>query len=96
MQTASKQDALRRISLIEGQISGVRRMIEQERDCSDILTQIAAVRGAMDKIGLLLISDHIELLALGFTGDAGPESNRTVTRNDMLHGVRVALGRFLK
>ncbi len=53
-----KQDLMRRLRRIEGQIRGVQRMIEEDRYCVDILIQLAAVRAAIDKVGLALIEDH--------------------------------------
>ncbi len=53
-----KQGLMRRLRRIEGQIRGVQRMIEEDRYCVDILIQLAAVRAAIDKVGLALIEDH--------------------------------------
>lgn len=53
-----KQSVLRRLRRIEGQIRGIQRMLEDERYCVDVLIQIAAVRAALDKVGLALIEDH--------------------------------------
>lgn len=53
-----KADLLKRLRRIEGQVRGVQRMIEQEKYCVDILVQIAAVRSALDRVGLILLEDH--------------------------------------
>ena len=53
-----KPDLLRRMGRIEGQVRGVRRMIEQDRYCPEVLTQIAAVRAALDRVGLILLEHH--------------------------------------
>lgn len=53
-----KEDLLKRLRRIEGQVRGVQRMIEQEKYCVDILVQIAAVRSALDRVGLMLLEDH--------------------------------------
>lgn len=53
-----KQNLLRRLRRVEGQIRGIQRMLEEDRYCVDVLIQIAAVRAALDKIGLALIEDH--------------------------------------
>jgi DNA-binding FrmR family transcriptional regulator len=57
--TASKDDLLRRLARVEGQVRGVARMVEQERYCIDVVTQINAVRAALDKIALGLVDDHV-------------------------------------
>ena len=53
-----KEGLLRRLSRIEGQVRGLRRMISEEAYCIDVLTQIAAVERALDGVALKLLSDH--------------------------------------
>jgi len=55
-----KDDVQKRLNRIAGQISGIQRMVEQEKYCIDILTQIAAVRAALDKAGLVILKGHME------------------------------------
>ena len=56
-----KQRKLRsRLNRIAGQVAGVQRMVEEDRYCVDILTQIAAVRSALDAVGVELLTGHIE------------------------------------
>ena len=52
-ETASILNRLRRV---EGQTRGLQRMIEDDRDCEDVFTQLAAVKAALDRVGILLIS----------------------------------------
>ncbi len=54
-----KDELLRRLSRIEGQVRGVARMVEEERYCTDVLTQISAVRAALDKVALGLVDGHV-------------------------------------
>jgi DNA-binding FrmR family transcriptional regulator len=51
-------DLLKRLSRISGQVRGVAGMIEQERYCVDVLTQIAAIRSALDAVAMQLLEDH--------------------------------------
>lgn len=53
-----KDELLKRLRRIEGQVRGVQRMVEQEKYCVDILIQIAAARAALDRVGLILLEDH--------------------------------------
>lgn len=54
-----EKDALpKRLSRIEGQVRGVARMVDEERYCVEILDQIAAVRTALEQVGLKLLEDH--------------------------------------
>lgn len=53
-----KGNLLKRLRRIEGQVRGIQRMVEQDKYCVDILVQIAAVRSALDKVGLILLENH--------------------------------------
>lgn len=55
-----KAALLKRLARIEGQVRGVARMIEEDRYCVDVLTQIAALRAALDAVGLQLLEDHTQ------------------------------------
>ncbi len=50
----------RRLNRIEGQIRGIKRMVDEDRDCFDVLKQIAAADGAMRSLGLVLLEDHLK------------------------------------
>ncbi|HEX2303862.1 MAG TPA: metal-sensitive transcriptional regulator [Gaiella sp.] len=57
---AKDQEALtRRLHRIEGQVRGIERMVEEDRYCIDILTQIAAVKTALEQVGARLLEDHV-------------------------------------
>jgi DNA-binding FrmR family transcriptional regulator len=54
------KDALtKRLHRIEGQVRGIERMIEQDRYCIDILTQVAAVKTALEQVGAIVLEDHV-------------------------------------
>lgn len=53
-----KEDLIKRLRRIEGQVRGIQRMIEEDKYCVDILIQISAVRSALDRVGLILLEDH--------------------------------------
>ncbi|MFA5786760.1 MAG: metal-sensitive transcriptional regulator [Actinomycetota bacterium] len=55
----SKDELLARLRRIEGQVRGLQRMVEQDKYCVDILTQISAVRAATEKVALHILSAHI-------------------------------------
>jgi DNA-binding FrmR family transcriptional regulator len=48
----------KRLQRLEGQVRGVRRMLDEDRDCPDVLTQLAAIRGAAQQISLLLVESY--------------------------------------
>jgi DNA-binding FrmR family transcriptional regulator len=56
--TATKDQLLKRLRRVEGQVRGVQNMVEEDRYCIDVLTQIAAIQAALDKVALGLMDDH--------------------------------------
>ena len=55
-----RTDVINRLARIEGHIRGVKRMVEEDKDCPAILLQIAAVRAALNKVSQIILGDHIE------------------------------------
>lgn len=54
----SKEDMLKRLRRIEGQVRGIQKMIEEEKYCADILTQVSAVRAAITKVGSIILEKY--------------------------------------
>ncbi len=54
----SKEDVLKRLRRIEGQVKGIQKMIEEDKYCIDILTQVSAVRSAINKVGSIILEKH--------------------------------------
>lgn len=73
MQPTTRQQALKRLSYIEGHLSGVRRMIEQEQYCVDILKQTYAVRRAIEKMEALLLDGHLHTCVVAGIRDGREE-----------------------
>lgn len=86
-------DAKKRLARIAGQVSGIQRMIDEERYCVDILTQISALRAALDQFGVLMLTSHLESCVYGHDeqGDC-PH----YTPEERLAEIKVTLNRFLK
>ncbi len=63
--SATKDELLRRLARAEGQVRGVAKMVEEDRYCLDVLTQISATQAALDKIALGLLDDHTRHCLLG-------------------------------
>ena len=55
-----EDDIVIRLRRIEGQVRGIQRMLEGDRECEEVLTQLMAVRSSIDQVGLLLMERHIE------------------------------------
>lgn len=61
LQASNNKDALiKRLKRIEGQVKGIQRMVEDERYCVDILVQISAIRSAINKVGSIILENHIK------------------------------------
>jgi len=76
-QAMTEDDAkvLNRLARIEGQVRGLQRMIEQGKDCEEILAQLAAVKSALERVGTHLISHHMKDCLEDTTGaQLDPES----------------------
>jgi DNA-binding FrmR family transcriptional regulator len=83
MSTVHKQRKNVRDRLVkaEGHVRGIIKMIDEERECPDILIQIGAVKAALEKAGIILLEDHIEhcLIDAVKTGDIEPQLNELKT-----------------
>ncbi|MGC9128535.1 MAG: metal-sensitive transcriptional regulator [Acidithiobacillus sp.] len=72
MSTHDRRAILNRFARLEGQLRGIRQMLESDRDCPEVLNQMAAARAALDKIARLVFEDHLDhcLLDAVQRGDA--------------------------
>jgi DNA-binding FrmR family transcriptional regulator len=85
---ADSERILSRLKRIEGQIRGIQRMVEQERYCVDVLAQISASTNALEKVGLLLLNDHIRTCVRASLADGGGD--------DKVEELVSAVDRFLR
>src|SRR4051794_31164738 len=85
--TETKDQLLKRLRRIEGQVRGLQRMVEEDRWCPDILQQIAAANAALDKVALGLASGHVQhCMAMG---------DDPKRRDEMTEELMSALGRLV-
>ena len=68
--TASKDQLLARLSRIEGQVRGIGRMVEEDRYCIDVLTQVSAIQAALDGVALGLLDGHARHCMLHGEGES--------------------------
>jgi CsoR family transcriptional regulator, copper-sensing transcriptional repressor len=59
MQSTTKSSCLKRLNRIEGQVRGVARMVEGDRYCIDVMTQISAIQAALKRVGDEVLKDHV-------------------------------------
>lgn len=62
------KDLIHRLSRIEGQVRGIREMVESDRYCVDILTQVSAIQSALNSFNKVLLSSHIKLALWRISG----------------------------
>lgn len=55
---ASKKKIITRLRTLKGHISGIEKMVEEDKNCEDILVQIAAIKSSMHKIGMIIVEEH--------------------------------------
>jgi DNA-binding FrmR family transcriptional regulator len=85
--SATKDQLQGRLKRIEGQVRGVQGMVEDERYCIDVLTQISAIQAALDKVALGLLDDHVRHCVIDADGD---------TQADRTEELMAAVGRLLR
>jgi DNA-binding FrmR family transcriptional regulator len=71
--TATKDQIGKRLRRIEGQVRGIEKMVEDDRYCIDVITQIAAVQAALDKVALGLLDQHTRHCVIEGHGAGTPE-----------------------
>jgi DNA-binding FrmR family transcriptional regulator len=71
--SATRDQLKNRLARIEGQVRGVERMVDEDRYCIDIVTQISAIQAALDKVALGLLDDHAAHCIVGGAADSPPE-----------------------
>lgn len=96
MKGETRKQITSRLNRISGQVAGIQRMIEEDRYCVDILNQIAAVRSALDALGIELLTDHVESCVMGHGTDSEHACAKTMTQEQLVEEVRTVLARFLK
>lgn len=60
MNEETRDQVLARLRKVAGQVTGIQRMVEEDRYCVDVLHQIAAVEGALDRVGHIVLGSHVE------------------------------------
>jgi Uncharacterized protein conserved in bacteria len=85
--TATKDQLRTRLRRIEGQVRGVEKMVEDDRYCIDILTQISAIQAALDKVSLGLLDEHAHHCVMGASKDK---------RGDKTDELMAAVGRLMR
>ncbi len=75
---SSKDDYLKRLRRIEGQARGLQRMVEEDKYCIDILTQVSAMTKALQSVALGLLDDHLGHCVVQAAAAGGPDADLKV------------------
>ena len=87
--SATKEQLVKRLRRVEGQVRGVQRMVDEEAYCVDVLTQIAGAVSALEKVGTILLKDHVEHCVR-----VAAEDGKTI--DEKIEELTAAVGRFLR
>ena len=96
MDDKSRRKVKARVNRVKGQVEGIGRVVEEDRYCVDILNQIAAVRSALDALGIELLTHHLEGCVLGHGTGTEHECAKPLSKEELVSEVQTALSRFLK
>lgn len=82
--SSDKEGLLARLARIEGQIRGVSRMVQEDRYCIDVLTQLAAVGAALNQVSLGLVDGHVRVCV---TAECSREEDRAAKVDELMEAV---------
>jgi CsoR family transcriptional regulator, copper-sensing transcriptional repressor len=77
--TMTKDDYMRRLRRIEGQVRGLQRLVDEDTYCIDVLTQISAVNSALQSVALGLLDEHLRHCVTGAVASGAPDAADKVT-----------------
>src|SRR3954471_7942040 len=85
--TATKDQLLKRLRRVEGQVRGIERMVEDDRYCIDVLTQISAVTTALESVALRILDEHVQHCVAGALA-SGDEAAAQEKSRELLEAVQ--------
>jgi CsoR family transcriptional regulator, copper-sensing transcriptional repressor len=86
--SATKDQLRKRLRRIEGQVRGIEKMVEEDRYCIDVLTQIGAIQAALDKVALGLLDEHARHCVIGGAAEG--------TQQELTDELMAAVGRLMR
>lgn len=88
--TSTKDEVLARLRRVEGQVRGLQRMVEQDKYCIDVLTQVSAVTRALQAVALGLLDEHLAHCVTDAIAAGGDEAEAKI------HEASAAIGRLVR
>jgi CsoR family transcriptional regulator, copper-sensing transcriptional repressor len=96
MQADTREKVRNRLRRIAGQVAGLQKMVEDDRRCVDVLTQVAAVRSALDALGVELLTDHVEHCVAGHAeGNGGRGRAKGRSKDELISEIKQTIHRFI-
>lgn len=86
----------RRLARIEGQVRGLRRLVEEDAYCCDILQQISAVSSALNQVSAVVASQHIKHCIVGHGSEGAHSSTKEMTQGDLLEELDDVFSRLMR
>lgn len=96
MKNELRDDSRKRLARISGQVTGIQKMVDSDRACGDILQQIVAVRAALDQLGIMFLSEHLQTCVLHQNVQDEEECCTHLPEDQRSDEIRATLKRFLK
>lgn len=96
MQSEERKSIDRRLARIEGQVRGLRRLLDEDAYCCDILNQIAAVSSALNQVSASVASMHIKNCIIGHGSETAHSSTHAMTREEALDELDEVLRRIVR
>ncbi len=76
--STEREAYLKRLRRIEGQVRGLQRMVEEDKYCIDVLTQVSAATKALQSFALVLLEEHMATCVVDAAAEGGPEAGKKV------------------
>ncbi|AIE83783.1 metal-sensitive transcriptional regulator [Fimbriimonas ginsengisoli] len=96
MDAESRKAIDRRLARVEGQVRGLRKMIEQGEYCCDILTQLNAARSALDHVGAEIATSHVRSCIVGHGCETEHDKAKSMSQEELFDELKVTLSRLVR
>ena len=95
MEVEEKSKIDRRLARIEGQIRGIRKMLDEGQYCMDVLSQISAARSALNRAGAELVTSHVKSCVIGHQSSLAHAKSAGMTTEELIEELRANISRLL-
>jgi DNA-binding FrmR family transcriptional regulator len=96
MQETDRKSIDRRLARIEGQVRGIRRLVEQDSYCCDVLQQISAVSSALNQVSAAVATQHIKHCIVGHGSKTAHITTEEMTRDEVLDELGEVMSRLMR